>query len=91
MTTSSQGTGGASLPRAPGHALGGSVQEQRLFRLAHEAVSITAAYVGGQGWSVTVRLRRGDESWSDAYSAQYSHLSTSEMVDVIECELLQLL
>jgi hypothetical protein len=67
------------------------MEEPRLFRLAYEAGHLTFGHVGGQGWSLTVSLRRGDESWSDTRSTVYTHLSTTELVDVIEAEIVKLL
>lgn len=57
--------------------------DERLFRLAHEAMVFNCVHVAGQGWRLNVRRRRGDECWEEAYSAQYSHLSTSELLDVL--------
>lgn len=67
------------------------MEEARLFRLAYEAGSITFGHVGGQGWTLTATFRRGDESWSEARPVTYSHLSTEELVDVIEAEIVKLL
>lgn len=67
------------------------MQQERLFRLAPEAVTLSAHFVPGQGWSATWSVRRGDEQWSDAYRADYSSLSSAELVDVIEAEASELL
>ena len=60
--------------------------EQRLFRLAYEAISLSAVYVPGEGWRLTVVARRADEPWTEAHRATYSHLMTDELADVICCE-----
>lgn len=59
------------------------MQEPRLFRLAPEAMHLQATFVAGQGWHLSIAMRRGDESWTDAYKATYSHLSTPELADTI--------
>jgi hypothetical protein len=62
------------------------MQEQRLFRLAPEAFTASAHFVPGEGWHCTVQMRRGDETWLDAYRADYDHLSTGELVDILDAE-----
>ena len=62
------------------------MQEQRLFRLAYEAIALTANYRPGEGWRLTVTARRQDESWAEAHQATYDCLSTDELADVICCE-----
>lgn len=62
------------------------MQQDRLFRLAPEVVSFHAAFVGGEGWQVTIRMRRQGEHWDDAYEAHYSHLTTEELADVVCAE-----
>lgn len=65
--------------------------QQRLYRLAVEAIALTAWWEPGRGWQVALRLRRGDESWSDSERADYSVLSSPELVDVIGAELARVL
>lgn len=60
------------------------MQQERLFVLAHEAITVGAHFVRGEGWHVTIVARRGGESWSESPAEAYGHLSTSELVDVIE-------
>lgn len=61
--------------------------QQRLFRLALDAVAIDAHYEPPNGWSLNVRARRGDESWQEGHHATYRPLTSSELVDVIVAEL----
>lgn len=61
--------------------------QERLFRLAHEAIAITARYDAGEGWFVTLHFRRGDETWEQARSSTYSHLSAYELYTAITHEL----
>ena len=61
--------------------------QERLFRLAHEAVSVSAHFIKGEGWSVRICMRRGDETWEQARRSDYSHLNTEELVTVIDTEL----
>lgn len=61
--------------------------EGRLFRLAMEAAHFQMSYVGGQGWRLTVVARRQDEPWSPSDARTYSHLSTDELLSVVDSEL----
>lgn len=63
--------------------IGGTVLEQRLFRLAYEAISLSAVFEPGQGWRVTIAARRQDERWDEAHREVYSRLSTDELADVV--------
>lgn len=57
--------------------------QERLFRLAPEAMHLQATYVHGEGWRVAAGLRRQDESWDEVERVVYDHLTTPELVDVI--------
>jgi hypothetical protein len=70
---------------------GGTMLEQRLFRLGYEAVALTAAFDPGAGWRLTVTLRRQDERWDESHRVDFSHLSTAELADVIEVACLDVL
>lgn len=61
------------------------MQEERLFALATEAIALTAIFVVGDGWRVTVTSRAQGEPYSDELTARYSHLTTAELADVT-CE-----
>ena len=61
--------------------------QTRLFRLAPEAVTIQAHFVGGEGWELLIRVRRGDETWDDSHQEHYSFLTTTELVDVLTADL----
>lgn len=67
------------------------MQQERLFVLAPEVVHFGATYVAGQGWHLTVVMRRQDEHWESAYRATYSHLATAELAQTIDGELYNLL
>lgn len=62
--------------------------QQRLFALAPEILIYQAIHVPGQGWQLTVRMRRQSEPWSDAYDARYNFLTSSELAEVIASEAL---
>lgn len=62
-----------------------TMQQERLFALAPEVMHLGATFVGGKGWHLTVVMRVQDEQWVDAYRAEYDHLTTAELADVI-CE-----
>lgn len=63
------------------------MEQTRLFRLAPEAMTAQAHYRPGEGWVLVVRVRRGDESWEEASEGFYSHLVTSELLDVLQADL----
>jgi len=60
------------------------MDQLRLFRLAPEALAISAYYEGPRGWTLSIRCRRQGESWADGYVEHYELLSTAEMADVID-------
>ena len=60
--------------------------QQRLFRLAVDVMHFGMSYAPGAGWHLSVAARRGDESWEDAYRADYSRLTTAELLDVLASE-----
>ena len=55
----------------------------RMFRLAIDALDISAFYEHRIGWHLSIRMRRGDESWGDVQPELYDRLSTDELADVI--------
>jgi len=61
--------------------------QERLFRLAVDAVTIQANHDAGEGWRLVVITKRQDEQWADAVRSEYSRLSTEELLDVIDSEL----
>jgi len=67
------------------------MHQERLFRLALDALNVHAYHMGQQGWRVTIGGRRGDEEWADARTRVYEFLSTPELFDVIVVELERLL
>lgn len=63
------------------------MRQDRLFRLAVEALGFNAHHEPGRGWRLAVVVRRGDEHWDDAHKELYEALSTPELADVIAEEL----
>lgn len=59
------------------------LDQPRLFRLAVEAVTVSAHFDMGRGWHVAITARRGDETWQEATQEVYDCLSSSELVDVL--------
>lgn len=59
------------------------MEQDRLFRLAVEAGTVTFHHVAGAGWVLTVACRRGDEAWDEVRRETYSHLTTVELLDTI--------
>lgn len=76
------------LPEA---SLGGTIMERsqqtRLRLGAPAALAVTAAYIHGEGWRVSIKCRHDQELWVDVTGVLYSHLSTAELADVLEIEL----
>lgn len=63
-------------------------QEQKLFRLAVDAIMISAHYERGFGWVCVIKLRRGDEDWHENVEGdRYDGLTTEELVEVIDAHL----
>lgn len=63
------------------------MDQERLFRLAVEAMSINAHRDPMGRWAVTIRARRGDEEWLAGLWETYELLSSTELADVIEAVL----
>jgi hypothetical protein len=63
------------------------MQQDRLFRLAPEALTLHAHYVGGSGWQLRVAVRAQGDQWSDEAWVHYDHLTTQELLDTIEGDL----
>jgi hypothetical protein len=61
--------------------------QERLFRLAPEAVAVNGYYVHREGWTLVVAVRRGDEDWSRAHRERYDRLSTDELLQVLDSDL----
>ena len=59
----------------------------RLFRLAVEGGVVTFVHEPARGWKVSVRLRRGDETWAESLWETYEGLSTRELLDVVAATL----
>lgn len=62
-------------------------QERLPFDGAVEAVIIGAHFVLGEGWTLRLQLRRQFEEWGDARTELYDHLTTDELVDVLDVSL----
>lgn len=62
-------------------------EQERLFDGAPEAVILGAQWWPGEGWRLRVRLRRQFEDWMDARTTDYEHLTTPELLDVLDVEL----
>lgn len=52
--------------------------------LAAEAVTLGASYIAGQGWHLKIAIRAQGESWGDDCWTHYDHLSTTELLQVID-------
>lgn len=61
--------------------------EERLFRLAVESGAVAFNHVAGQGWMLSVGVRRGDESWREVKPDLYERLTTVELLQVISSTL----
>lgn len=63
----------------------------RLFDGAPEVMHLQAVYVVPDGWRLQVIMRREGEHWSNALREEYSHLTSPELVDVVDSVLGKLL
>jgi hypothetical protein len=50
-------------------------------------VSVSATYVVGMGWDLTISIRRQFQTWAESSRGQYERLTTPEMVTVIDAAL----
>lgn len=63
------------------------MQQLRMFRLAPEAIVVSAHFTPREGWTASVQMRRQDELWSEVQPSVYGCLTTSELYDVLCAEL----
>lgn len=61
--------------------------QQRMFRLAPEAFTVSAHYVPAEGWTLALCVRRQAEQWSESTPNVYYALSTPELFDVLVADL----
>ena len=66
---------------------GTALDQDRLFHLAYDAVTVTAVHQLGKGWRLSVSGRRQLEDWSEGHKAVYEYLTTQELVDTMEASL----
>ncbi len=66
------------------------MEQIRLFTLAPEAMHLQATYAAGQGWHVSIGMRRQGEQWANSYRTTYTHLTTAELIDVVGEELAEM-
>jgi hypothetical protein len=60
------------------------MEQERLFRLAYEAVGINAHREIHGYWSVNIRLKRADEAWDECFQDTYSLVTTEELVQLFD-------
>lgn len=63
------------------------MDEMRLFDGGPLVLHIQATFSDGAGWRAGVILRREGECWEEAYRSEYSHLTTTELVDTLDAEI----
>lgn len=63
------------------------MRQERLFRLAVEAGTVTFGHEPGKGWRLVIAVRRGDELWQDAARDIYEGLTTVELLDTVYAHL----
>lgn len=59
-------------------------RQERLFNTAPVAVSITAGWSHGFGWTLHMCSRKDGQDWADARIEHYEGLSTAELLDVLD-------
>lgn len=52
-----------------------------------ESVYVSATFVAGQGWHLTIGARRQFQTWAQASRGTYEQLSTPELVTCIDAAL----
>jgi len=62
-------------------------QPARLLPGAPEGVTVSAYCIAGEGWRLKISVRRQFQTWHEASTGAYERLTTDELVDVIEAEL----
>lgn len=60
------------------------MDQQALFKLAVDAVSMTAGYEHGRGWWLHLMFRRGHHAWADAEVRHFECLTADELLDALE-------
>lgn len=64
--------------------------QQPLFLGAPEACIVGAHWVDGEGWRCRVQLRRAFEEWAECRETVYERLTTPELLQALEAELVTL-
>jgi hypothetical protein len=62
---------------------GSEARQETLWVLAYEGLTVNAWRDAWGRWEARVKIRRGDEKWSDVAADLYEHLTTPELVDVL--------
>lgn len=60
------------------------MEQQRLYRLAHESIQISAIWQRSGYWTLDVRARRQDEPWAEADRLNYEVLDAAELADALD-------
>jgi len=63
------------------------MNQQRLFRISPDAITISASFEHGAGWRVTFWSHARGVHETDSPSSRYDRLSTAELLQVVEDEL----
>jgi len=63
------------------------MEQQRLFRISPDAVTISASYEHGAGWRVTFWSHARGVHETDSPSSRYDRLSSTELLSVVDDEL----
>lgn len=61
--------------------------QQPLFLGAVEAAIWSSHYVLGEGWTLRLQIRRQFEDWADCRTEVYDHLTTDELLEVLDVSL----
>jgi hypothetical protein len=61
--------------------------QEQLFIGAVEACILSAQFHLGEGWTLRLQIRRQFEDWADCRTEVYDHLTTDELVDVLDVSL----
>lgn len=67
------------------------MEQQRLYRLSVDALTISAHHELRKGWTLSIGARHGDETWAEVDWHKFDHLTTPELYDVICADLAKVL
>lgn len=59
-------------------------EQTELWERAVVAFFVAATYTAGEGWSLTLKLKREGVPWADTPGESYDFLTAAELLDVVD-------